>query len=224
MHRKETRYRNLSMPELAIIAFTTFFATIGPIDIAVVYAAMTHGTSPDNKKNMALRGCLIATVILLIFAFSGKLLLSSLGISFAALKVAGGILLLLIAIDLVFARDSGGTSTTDKENEEAINKEDVSVFPLATPLIAGPGTMGAVILFMGSHQHDLEAQSIIIAALLAVILITLILLLLANKVQRLLGVTGMHVISRVFGVLLSALAVQFMFDGISQSGLLANIQ
>lgn len=207
------------MTELAIISFTTFFATIGPIDVAVMYAAMTHNSTLQEKRIMALRGTFIATLILLLFAFSGKILLSALGISFAALKVSGGILLLLIAIDLVFAKNSGGTSTTDEESEAAINKEDVSVFPLATPLIAGPGTMGAVILLMAGHQDNIQAQSVIIAVLLGVILITLILLLLANKVQRLLGVTGMHVISRVFGVLLSALAVQFMIDGIADSAL-----
>jgi len=207
------------MTELAVIAFTTFFATIGPIDIAVMFAAMTHGSSAADKKSMAIRGCLIATIILVVFALSGKILLISLGISYAALKMSGGILLLLIGIDMVFARDSGCTSTTDAENKEAIKKEDVSVFPLATPLIAGPGSMGAVILLMTSHQNDLQAQSIIMGAMFSVILITLILLLLANKVQRILGVTGMHVVSRVFGVLLAALAVQFMFDGLRESGI-----
>jgi len=208
------------MLETAIVAFTTFFATISPVDIAVVYAAMTPTTSIKQKRLMAIRGCFIAGLLLLSFALIGKALLTTLGISLAALKVAAGILLLLIAIDMVFARSSGGTSTTDEENEEAVSRDDVSVFPIATPLIAGPGSMGAVILLMANTEGDLLAQSVIIAALIIVLLITLALLLLANKVQRLLGITGMNVVSRVFGVLLSALAVQFMFDGIAQSGLL----
>lgn len=209
------------MTETAIVAFTTFFATIGPVDIAVIYAVMTRDSSKQLKKAMAIRGSLIAMTILVCFALLGEKMLSTLGISLAALKFAGGILLLLIAIDMVFARTSGGTSTTQEENEEAVGKQDISVFPLATPLIAGPGTMGATILLMASAENDLATQAVVIGSLLGVLLITLILLLMATQVQRLLGVTGMHVIGRVFGVLLSALAVQFMFDGIAQSGLLS---
>ena len=208
------------MIETAIIAFTTFFATIGPVDVAMIFAVMTRGSSQPSKKSMAIRGSLVAMVILVCFALIGEGLLSTLGISLAALKFAGGILLLLIGIDMVFARSSGGTSTTDEETREAVGKDDVSVFPLATPLIAGPGSMGAVILLMANAENDLVMQSIVLASLMAVLIITLVLLLLANKVQAILGVTGIHVISRVFGVLLSALAVQFMFDGIAQSGLL----
>lgn len=208
------------MLETAIVAFTTFFATISPASIAVIFAVMTHGSNAEIKKAMAIRGCLIASIILVSFAVAGEPLLFALGISLAALKVAGGILLLLVAIDMVFARSSGVSSTTDEENKEAIEKEDISVFPLATPLIAGPGSMGASILLMANAEKDLATQSVVIAALISVLIITLVLLLLASKVQRLLGVTGMHVISRVFGVLLSALAVQFMFNGLAQSGLL----
>jgi len=205
--------------ETAIVAFTTFFATIGPIDVAAMFAAMTPGASVNFRRSMAIRGTLVAGLILLLFALAGELLLHSLGISLAALKVAGGILLLLIGIELVFARSSGGTSTTSEETSEAAGKQDISVFPLATPLIAGPGAMGAVILLMADAKGDLTAELIVIGALLAVLLLTLVLLLVATKVQQLFGVTGMHVVSRVFGVLLTALAVQFMFDGIAQSGL-----
>ncbi len=208
------------MFETAVVAFTTFFATIGPVSVAMIFAAMTHGSSPADKRAMAVRGSLIAAIILGSFALTGETLLAALGISLAALKVSAGILLLLIAIDMVFARESGVSSTTEEENIEARQKKDISVFPLATPLIAGPGSMGAAILLMASTENNLTSKAIVIAALLAVLLITLVLLLLANKVQRLLGVTGMQVISRVFGVLLSALAVQFMFDGLAGSGLL----
>ena len=208
------------MLETAIVAFTTFFATIGPVSIAVIFAVMTHDSKASIKKSMAIRGCMIASFILISFALAGETLLYALGISLAALKVSGGILLLLVAIDMVFARSSGVSSTTDEENEEALEKEDISVFPLATPLIAGPGSMGASILLMANAESDLTTQGIVIVALLSVLLITLVLLLVASKVQRLLGVTGMQVVSRVFGVLLSALAVQFMFNGLQQSGLL----
>ena len=147
-------------------------------------------------------------------------MLESLGISLAALRTAGGVLLLLIGIDMVFARSSGGTSTTEDEEREAVSKNDISVFPLATPLIAGPGAMGAAILLMANQEGDLAGQAIVLASLLAILLLTFLSLLLAGRIQGLLGVTGMHVIARVMGVLLTALAVQFMFDGIKQSGLL----
>lgn len=209
------------MFETATVAFTTFFATVGPIDVAAMFAALTAGAAPAARRAMAVRGTVIATVILLTFALLGDLLLRSLGISLAALKVAGGILLLLIGIELVFARTSGASSTTSEEADEAATKQDISVFPLATPLIAGPGAMGAVILLMANTHGNLAAQAVVISALLAVLLLTLGLLLAATQVQRLFGVTGMHVVSRVFGVLLSALAVQFMFDGLAQSGLLS---
>lgn len=208
------------MTETAIVAFTTLFATVGPLDVGPVFAAMTPAATPAERRRMALRGTAIATAILLTFAVIGETLLASLGISIAALRVAGGILLLLIAIDMVFARPSGGTSTTEEEALEAAGRTDVTVFPLATPLIAGPGAMGAVILLMADAEGDLLRQGLVLLMLLAVMLITWLALLLAAQLQRYLGVTGLHVISRIFGVLLAALAVQFMFDGIAQSGLL----
>ncbi len=207
--------------ETAIVALATFFATIGPIDIAAMFAALTANLSDREKRRVAFRGCAIGAGILLAFALIGELLLARLGISLAALRAAGGILLLLIGIDMVFARSSGGTSTTDDEAEEAISKPDISVFPLATPLIAGPGAMGAAILLMADQQGNTAGQAVIIGCILTIVLLTLICLLLAGQIQRLLGVTGMHVISRVMGVLLTALAVQFLFDGIKQSGLLS---
>jgi multiple antibiotic resistance protein len=208
------------MTETAILAFTTFFATISPVDVAVLFAVMTNNSSAQAKRSMAMRGCLIALVVLVGFALAGSNLLETLGISLAALKFAGGILLLLIAIDMVFARTSGGASTTDEERLEGQGKEDISVFPLATPLIAGPGTMGALILLTADTKNDPASLGVILAMLTLVIVITFVLLMLATQVQKLLGVTGMNVIARVFGVLLAALAVQFMFDGLARSGII----
>ncbi len=209
------------MLETTAIAFTTFFVTISPIEAAAMFAAITAGSTAAHRRSMAIRGSLIASGIMLVFALFGELLLSALGISLAALRTSGGILLLLIGIDMVFARSSGGTTTTDDETQEAEQKEDISVFPLATPIIAGPGAMGAAILLMANAQGEWKTQAIVITCLLAVLLMTFIALLGATFIQKLLGVTGLHVISRIFGVLLSALAVQFIFDGIGQSGLLA---
>jgi len=207
------------MIETATLALATFFATISPIDIAPVFAALTANRTQKYKRVMAIRATLIATVILLVFALIGELLLASLGISLAALRTAGGILLLLISIDMVFARSSGITSTTEEEDHEAILKHDISIFPIATPLIAGPGAMGAAILLMANAEGDLALQAVVVGSLLTILLLTGITLLLAGRIQHVLGVTGMNVISRVIGVLLAALAVQFIFDGFKQSGL-----
>lgn len=209
------------MVEVAGLALATFFATIGPLDVAAMFAVLTADQTDQQRRTTAIRGTLIGAGILVTFALIGEFLLARLGISLAALRAAGGILLLLIGIDMVFARSSGGTSTTDDEAEEAIAKTDISVFPLATPLIAGPGAMGAAILLMANQEGDIARQAIVIASLLAVLLLTLVSLLLSGRIQRVLGVTGMHVITRVMGVLLTALAVQFIFDGIKQSGLVA---
>ena len=208
------------MLQTALIALTTFFATIGPIDVAAIFAGVTHSNTSDERRRMALRGFAIATAIMLVVAFSGKAVLTHMGITLAALRTAGGILLLLIAIDMVFARHSGGTSTTDEERDEATRKVDVSVFPLATPLLAGPGSMGAAILLMAKEDGNLAGQAVVVGSMLAILLLALLCLLLAGQISRLLGVTGLNVISRVVGVLLAGLAVQFIFDGVRDSGLL----
>ena len=119
--------------ETATVGLATFFATIGPLDVAAVFAALTAGETAKHRRRMAVRGTAIATSILILFALVGESLLSALGISLAALRTGGGILLLLIGIDMVFARASGSTSTTDEEEQEALGKRDISVFPIATP-------------------------------------------------------------------------------------------
>jgi len=208
------------MMELAGLAFTTFFATISPISVSAMFAALTVTADAKMRRKMAIRGTVIAACILMGFALLGEYLLTGLGISLAALRISGGILLLLIGIDKVFARASNGASTTREEQEEAEIKEDISVFPLATPLLAGPGAMGATILLMSDVKDSVSHQLIVMGAILAILLITLAALLSASKLQKLLGVTGMHVVGRVMGVLLAALAVQFILDGIRQSGLI----
>lgn len=208
------------MLETALIAFTTFFATIGPADVAALFAALTPNNAAAERRRMAIKGTLIATAILLVFALFGEAVLRLFGISLPALRTAGGILLLLIAIDMVFGRPSGGTTTTSEENAEAVTKDDIAVFPLATPLIAGPGAIGATILLVADAQGDRLLVAVVILVMLGVLLLTFLLLLVATQVHRLLGVTGLHVVSRIVGVLLAALAVQFIFDGVGASGIL----
>ena len=207
------------MLETALLAFTTFFATIGPLDTAALYPALTPGNTARERRRMAGRGCLIGAGILLFFALFGQGVLGLFGITLPALRTAGGILLLLIAIDMVFARGSGGTTATADERAEAAARPEVSVFPLATPLIAGPGAIGAAILLVADAQRDPLQIMAVLAALLAVVALTFALLLASSQVQKLLGVTGLHVVTRVMGVLLAALAVQFLFDGIRESGI-----
>lgn len=207
------------MGETALIAFTTFFATIGPIDVAAIFAALTAQHPAAERSRLARRAVLIAAAILYSFAFFGKPILTYLGVSLAALRIAGGILLLLIGIDMVFARDSGGITATDSEKKEAQHRDDISVFPVATPLLAGPGAISAVILLFStsSGQQQLIAVTL---ALAAVLLLAYYSLLIAAKIQSLLGETGMHVIARILGIIIAALAVQFMLDGLHESGLL----
>ena len=210
----------MSTIEIGLRAFTTFFATIGPIDVAALFAVLAARASPKQRRWMAIKGTLIAYAVILAFLVAGEALLALLGITLAAVRTAGGILLLLVAIDMVLARPSGLTSTTSAEATEAAGKADISVFPLATPLIAGPGALGAAVLLAAEAQHSLAAEVAVIAALTLVMALTLVLLLAAGRLHAILGVTGQNVISRVVGILLAALAVQFMFDGIGGSGLL----
>ena len=188
--------------------------------MAAVFAALTATATPQERYSIALRGALTATVILVFFALLGKFLLAGLGISLPALRTSGGILLLLIGIDMVFARSSGATSTTAEETNEARRRHDIAIFPLATPLIAGPGAMGSTILLMAGAEGHLLEQLIVLGALLVIMGVALLAMLTASQIHRFLGVTGTQVIGRVFGILLCALAVQFVFDGITQSGML----
>ncbi len=202
-----------------LVALATFFATVGVADIAFIFAALTKDNSPGERFAMATRGTVIATGILLLFGFLGTGILDLFGITIPALRTAGGILLLLIAIDMVFARHSGATGTTSEEDMEARRRPDISVFPLAMPLLAGPGAISAIVLLTTGAPSDLDFW-LVLAALLLIMATAWVTLLLAIPIQRLLGLTGLAVVSRIVGILLAALAVQFLFDGVRTSGLL----
>lgn len=202
-----------------LVAFVTLFATVGVADIAFIFAALTKDNTPAQRRTFATRGVLVALAILLFFAVLGNAILDVFGITIPALRTAGGILLLLIAIDMVFARHSGGTGTTSEEEIEARQSQDISVFPLAMPLMAGPGAISAVILLTTGAKSDLEFW-LVLAAIVVILALCWLTLLIAIPIQRLLGLTGLSVVSRIVGILLAALAVQFVFDGIRASGLL----
>lgn len=205
------------MFETALIALTTFFATIGPLDVAVSFAALTAGVSPAERRATAIKGSAIAGVLLAFFVVFGKATLDLFGISLPALRIAGGLLLFLIAVDMVFARSSGGLSTTTEETKEAAKRLDISVFPIATPLIVGPGAISAVILLMAEARGDFVHSILVVAALVANLILTFVLMLAASQVQKVLGLTGVHVISRIVGILIAALAVQFVILGLAET-------
>lgn len=194
---------------------TTFFATIGPIEAAVLFATLTPKMDRPARQAIALKATLIATGILLVFTLFGQPLLRQLGVSIAALQTAGGIILLLIALDMVFAKPGSAFKLTPSEGAEAQSKDEIAVFPLATPLLAGPGAMSSGIL-MAANAHGEPAQLIlVVVALLAVMALTFALLLASHDLNRLLGITAQRVLMRVFGILLAAIAVQAVFTGIA---------
>lgn len=204
----------------ALTSFATFFATIGPIEAAVLFATFTRAMPARERRMIALRAVLIAFIILAGATLFGGPLLRQLGVGIPALQTAGGILLLMIALEMVFARPSSTFKLTPPEGAEAQAKDDLAVFPLATPLLAGPGAMSAGILLAANAHGDAKALGVTVAVLAAVMLVTLALLMAAHQLSRFLGVTAQRVLMRVFGILLAAIAVQAMFNGILGSGLI----
>ncbi len=210
------------MLETALRAFATFFATIGPVEAAVLFATFCPRFSRAKRIAVSLKATGIATGIILFFALFGTAILSALGVTFPALQVAGGIVLAIIALDMIFEAKIGGSTISQPENAEAEAKaEDIAVFPLATPILAGPGAMSAAMLLMASAKGNFADQLSVIAALLTVMAFTLVLLLAAQEFNRWIGVTAQRVIMRVFGILLSAIAVQSVFNGLAGSGIVS---
>ena len=193
----------------------TFFATIGPVEAAVLFATLTPKMDRVARNDIAVKATLIASGILLVFTLLGGPVLRQLGVSIAALQTAGGIILLLIAIDMVFARPGSAFKLTPSEGAEAQGRDDIAVFPLATPLLAGPGAMSSGILMAANTHGDPLALSLVVAALAAVMALTLALLLASHDLNRMLGITAQRVLMRVFGILLAAIAVQAVFTGVA---------
>lgn len=202
--------------EILLNTFVVLFIVIDPVGLAPMFLALTPGTSPAFQRKMAVNGTLLASGMLLVFYFVGDTLLAALRISLPAFRIAGGVLLFLLAIDMVFARQSGLRSTTIREQREAETKHDISVFPLAFPLIAGPGALTTVLL-MSSSAKGVFAFAGTLVVLLIVLGFTALSLLFAARILQFLGETGTNVISRLFGLILAALAVQFILDGVHGS-------
>ena len=203
------------MTELFVSAFVTFLVVIDPPGCAPIFAGLTKGATPAHRRAMAVRSVLIAAGILLFFALLGEDLLRALGISLSAFRIAGGIMLFLIAIDMVFEKRTERREHRAQE-VSASEAEDISVFPMAIPMIAGPGSIASVMLLM-ARSEGLARSLMVLGALVATLVLTLVALLAAGPLMRLLGHKMEAMISRLLGVILAALAAQFVIDGLKQS-------
>ncbi|MBJ6373371.1 MarC family protein [Sedimentitalea arenosa] len=198
-----------------VTAFVTLFVVIDPIGLAPLFMAMTHGMAGAQRRAIGLRACLVAIGILTLFAAFGEALLGFIGISMAAFRVAGGILLFLTALDMLFER-----RTKRREDQTSDDGHDPSVFPLAIPLIAGPGSIATMILLVG-QKPGIEGFALVVGVMVSVVALAFLLFLVSGILARLLGKTGINVVTRLFGMLLAALAVQFVLDGLREFGFAA---
>lgn len=197
-----------------ITAFATLFVVIDPPGLVPLFIALTQGMDNDHRRRLALRACIIAAILLTLFGLLGEQLLGFIGISMPAFRIAGGILLFLTALDMLFER-----RTQRREGQKTDPDHDPSVFPLATPLIAGPGAIATMILLVGQTESWIGTAAIL-GLLLAMMVSTFLFLLAAPLIERLLGRTGTIVITRLLGMLLAALSVQFVIDGVKGTGLI----
>lgn len=204
------------MIELFLSAFAMLFVVIDPPGCAPIYAGLTKGAGPVHQRAMAVRAVMIATAILLVFALVGEALLRTLGISLSAFRIAGGIMLFIIALEMVFEKRQERREDRAEKVLQTPEVEDVSVFPMAMPMIAGPGSIATIMLLVSRADGPGETAAVF-GALLLVLLLTLLALVAAGPLMRVLGAKIESVITRLLGVLLAALAIQFVVDGVKQS-------
>jgi multiple antibiotic resistance protein len=202
--------------ELFGSALVTFLVIIDPPGCAPIFASLTRGATAVDRRSMALRSCLIAWAILMFFALLGKPMLAALGISLASFRIAGGILLFYIAVEMVFERRTQRRESRAHSIKGTPQADDISVFPMAMPMIAGPGSIASAMLWVSRAETPVHV-SIVLAAITVVMALTLITLLAAGPLMRLIGPKIEAVITRILGVILAALAAQFVIDGLKQS-------
>lgn len=201
-------------PAFLISAFVTLFVVIDPIGLTPVFIALTPGMTAQQRRVIAIRATLIAAGLLFLFAFLGEQVLGFIGISMPAFRIAGGILLFLTALDMLFER-----RTKRREGQaDAEDMPDPSVFPMAIPLIAGPGAIASIILLTGEAEGAVGMASVLLV-MVAVLALAFLFFLSANLIERVLGKTGIVVVTRLLGMLLAALSVQFVLDGIRGFGM-----
>ncbi len=196
-----------------VTAFTTLFVVIDPPGQAPIFMALTQGMGPAARRGVAIRACLTAAVILAMFTAFGESVLGFVGISMPAFRVAGGVLLFLTAIEMLFERRTKRRESNAEEEENT----DPSVFPLAIPFIAGPGSIATIILLAG-QAPGLQGTAVVIGVMVSVVAVVLVLYLSSGVLARLLGKTGLNVMTRLLGMLLAALSVQFILSGLRDFG------
>ncbi len=205
-----------------ITAFVTLFVVIDPIGTAPLFVALTQGMTAQRRRSIGLRACLIAALLLAFFGVAGEDFLRFIGISMPAFQIAGGILLFLTALDMLFDRRSQRRAGHADEGKGAL-ADDPSVFPLAMPLIAGPGAMASMVLLIGETGRSAHGMALITGVMLVVIVLVLLAFLLAVPIERVLRRTGTMVMTRLFGLLLAALSVQFVLNGATAIGILPEV-
>jgi multiple antibiotic resistance protein len=201
--------------DLAATVFVTLFVVIDPVGLAPLFIALTRGMSPGQRRSVAWRAIAIAFSLLALFGFAGDTLLGAVGIGIPAFRIAGGLLLFLTAVEMLFEKRQ---PRREKTMHEAEALPDPTVFPLATPLIAGPGALATMILLIGQHPGDLGGQATVYLTMVVVLAICWLFFRLGGTIERLLGPTGINVVTRLLGMLLAALAVQFVLQGLRDFG------
>jgi len=202
--------------ELFVASFVTLLVVIDPPGCAPIFASLTRDAPEGHRRAMAIRSTLVAGGILLFFALLGEALLKHLGISLAAFRIAGGIMLFLIALEMVFEKRTQRRETRAQEVNADPEHDDISVFPMAIPMIAGPGSIASIMLLM-ARSEGLQRSLVVLGALAATLVLTLLSLLAAGPLMRLMGHKAEAMLTRLLGVILAALAAQFVIDGISVS-------
>jgi multiple antibiotic resistance protein len=206
------------MLSLLLASFVTFFVAIDPVAMAPMFTTMTARMTPDWRRQMAWKSVTYATGILLAFAFGGAWLLEQIHVSIDAFRIAGGLLLFLIAVDMLFEkrserRDERAEKVAAHQAQHPDTQDDISVFPLAIPLIAGPGAIASIMLFFAEHE-GLAERALVLLGAGANLALCLAAFLLAGPLSKVMGPTVASMLTRVFGILLAALAAQFVVDGI----------
>lgn len=195
-----------------ILFFSTLIAVVDPIALIAPFLGMTAQESLTTRKNTAYRATIISTLLMLFVMFFGQYFLDSLGITLPAFQIAGGILLFLVSIDMIYAK-SLRSQQTKEENEEGVQKDDIAVFPLAIPLISGPGTIASILMLAKKMNTALD-YGLLFLAILAVSILTLTTLLFSSQIFRLIGNIGINTTSRIMGIILAALSVQFIISAL----------
>jgi multiple antibiotic resistance protein len=204
--------------EFALLAITSVFFLVDPFAVIPLFLAVTADSTPSERRGVARRSAFTCAIVLCSFALAGSLIFKIFGITLPAFKIAGGIILMGIGLDMLQAKQSG-TKATAEEQQEGAEKQDASIIPLGMPMLAGPGAISTVMVLVG-ESHSVWQQAVIYATILLTSFLAFMILAGADGVRKYLGETGIRILMRLMGLLLVALAVQFVVNGLTDFGLL----